>query len=141
MDIIIQLLEIKHDLTPTISQDHMIIAFFNLALSCERSTDLEKVADKILAHLQVSNVENKFPMMVQLVWKVNQILGCEQALELAKSFNLFKTLTQIAYQSNNQNHYDKIHEIVDNGLYKLEWAMRTVYEQDKISVENAIRSN
>ena len=66
--------------------------------------------------------------MVQLVWKVNAVQGCEKALDLAEKFSLYKTLTQIAYQSKDSRMYARIHDVVDSGLYKLEWAMRTVYE-------------
>ena len=35
--------------------------------------------------------------MVKLIWKVFRVIGCVEALNAAKTFKLYKTLTQIAY--------------------------------------------
>ena len=69
--------------------------------------------------------------MVQLVWHVQKVEGYLQALDLAKKFRLYKTLTNLAYHSHDSEFYEKIHEIVDSGEYKIEWAIRAVFEQDK----------
>ena len=39
-----------------------------------------------------SFAENKI-LMVKLVWKVDELQGCNEALALAKQFELYKTLT------------------------------------------------
>ena len=76
--------------------------------------------------------------MVKLVWKVFRVIGCVEALNAARNFNLYKTLTQIAYHGGQREHYSHIYDIVNNGDYRLEWAMRAIYEQDKLRIEEAV---
>ena len=74
--------------------------------------------------------DDRKQLMVQLVWHVCAIESINRGLDLARDFRLYKTLTQIAYQGGKLEHYDRIYEILGNeqGEYKVEWAMRTVYE-------------
>ena len=44
MQIIIELLSIKMDLTPTMSQEHMVKSLFSMAINCTNSADLDKIA-------------------------------------------------------------------------------------------------
>ena len=76
--------------------------------------------------------------MVKLTWHARTILGTEHALELSKNFNLFKTMTQIAYHGGAPEHYQYIYEVIQSQKYRLEWAMRAVYEQDKESILHAV---
>lgn len=81
--------------------------------------------------------------MVSLVWQIQRVNsaenGYEKALEYAKKFKLYKTLTQVAYRSNQVDLYDSIHEVIEGTDYRVEWAMRTVYELDKDSIVEAVR--
>ena len=52
MEIITLVLDIKPDLTPTLSQEQMVRLLLNLAMNCYNSNDLDKIAGKILFHLQ-----------------------------------------------------------------------------------------
>ena len=72
--------------------------------------------------------------MVQLVWHVNAIAGCIEALNLAEKFTLYKTLTQLAYKGDEPEHYERLYRLIDSKAYKIEWAMRAIYDLDKQSV-------
>ena len=76
--------------------------------------------------------------MVQLALHAREVLGTEAALDLSKNFNLFKTMTRIAYQGGEPEHYQHIYETVQSQKYRLEWAMRAVYELDKHSILQAV---
>ena len=123
-------IKIKPDLSPTLTTPVSLKLLHALTLIYTDKEDLRELADCLMSHLARSQFEDKekFPMMVEVVWHVKNIEGFERALSLSKTFKLYKTLTQIAYQSGEPDFYLWIHAVVDEGAYKLEWAMRTVYE-------------
>ena len=87
-----------------------------------------------MLHLRVSTIERPQALMVELVKRIHMLDDANLALDLAKNFELYKTLTQLAYLS-GELYYERIHAIVDSGAYKLEFAMRVVYDLDKDSVK------
>lgn len=81
--------------------------------------------------------------MVSLIWQIQRVNGATngyvKALDYAKKFKLYKTLTQVAYRSNQVQLYEAIHEVIEMGFYRVEWALRAVYELDKESIVEAVR--
>jgi len=134
VSLVSRVLEIKTELTPTLAVPDSVKLLYRLALRCTEAADLASIVLSTLVHLskcqELPMLEQK-EMMVQLVWHVRNVLGDLRALDLCKAFELCKTLTQIAYRGGTPEHYERIYSVVDEGAYKLEWAMRTVYEQDK----------
>ena len=125
------------------TEQETVTLLFDLTSRCEDRNVLDNIADPVFRFLEASTLQDKYPRMVSLVWQIQRVNsaenGYEKALEYAKKFKLYKTLTQVAYRSNQVDLYDSIHEVIEGTDYRVEWAMRTVYELDKDSIVEAVR--
>lgn len=116
------------DLTPTLSQPSTINLVAGLALRCNDKEVLKKVDGQILFLLSRSELQSRQSLMVALVRHLESTVSIEHALDICKTFRMFKSLTQIAYRGGQPHHFNYIYSVVNSQEYKLEWAMREVFE-------------